>query len=38
MAYGAEYADPVYLIRWILGFTLAGLILERVVRRRIELT
>jgi len=36
--YGAEYADPVYLIRWILGFTLAGLILERVVRRRIELT
>ncbi len=36
--YGAEHADPVYALRWILGLALAGLLLERRVRRRIELT
>jgi capsular polysaccharide transport system permease protein len=37
-SYQSADADPVYVLRWILGLGLAGLLLERWVRRRIELT
>jgi capsular polysaccharide transport system permease protein len=32
------HADPVYVLRWILFLAFAGLLLERWVRRRIELS
>jgi capsular polysaccharide transport system permease protein len=35
--YGADHADPVYALRWVLGLSLLGLLLERRVRRRIDL-
>jgi capsular polysaccharide transport system permease protein len=37
-SYGAEHVDLSYLLQWILGLALVGLILERAVRRRIQLT
>lgn len=36
--YDSHYADPVYPIWFILGFALVGLLLERIVRRKLELT
>jgi len=36
--YTSRYADPLYPIWFILGFSFAGLLLERVVRRKLELT
>jgi capsular polysaccharide transport system permease protein len=36
--YTARDADPLYVIWFILGFGLLGLLLERVVRRKIELS
>lgn len=38
VGYSANHADPAYVLRWILVLGLAGLLLERVVRRRIEVT
>jgi capsular polysaccharide transport system permease protein len=37
-SYDSPSADPGYVAYWILGLVLAGLLLERVVRRRIELS
>ena len=37
-AYDTGYADVVYLLQWIVGIGLCGLILERNVRHRIQLT
>ena len=36
--YHAHYLDISYLVFWILGFAYAGLIIERLARRRLELT
>ena len=36
--YTAKHADPLYVVWFILGFGLLGLLLERVVRRKIELS
>jgi capsular polysaccharide transport system permease protein len=36
--YTVRHADPMYVVTWIFGLGLAGLVLERVVRRRIEVT
>lgn len=36
--YTPRYADPFYVVQWIFGLGLLGLILERVVRRRIEVS
>jgi capsular polysaccharide transport system permease protein len=36
--YTAHHANPYYPLVWILGLTFFGMSLERVVRRRIELT
>ncbi len=36
--YPDEYVDTSYVLAWVLGLSLAGLILERLVRRRIEVT
>lgn len=36
--YTVRYADPFYVVTWILVLCLGGLVLERVVRRRIEVT
>lgn len=36
--YGDEYADPTYILAWILAVGLCGLIAERRVRHRIRLT
>jgi capsular polysaccharide transport system permease protein len=36
--YQSEAANPGYVLAWILGLSLLGLALERVVRRRIELS
>jgi capsular polysaccharide transport system permease protein len=36
--YNAPQADPVYVLWFILAFALVGLLLERVVRRKIELS
>ncbi len=38
VGYSANHANPAYVLRWILVLGLAGLLLERVVRRRIEVT
>lgn len=37
-SYEARYASPAYAIAWILLFTVLGLLLERAVRRKIEVT
>ncbi len=37
-SYGAHHVSLTYPLAWILGLTIIGLSLERVVRRRIELT
>jgi len=37
-SYDARYVDVEYVAAWILGLLLAGLVLERAVRRRIEMT
>jgi len=37
-SYGADHVDIVYLLEWIGGTALIGLVLERVVRRRIEMS
>jgi capsular polysaccharide transport system permease protein len=37
-SYTTEHADPLYIAQWILFLALAGLMLERWVRRRIEVT
>ena len=37
-SYHAQDVRVVYLVAWILGLTLAGLALERVARKKIELT
>jgi len=37
-SYKDTYVDSFYVLSWILVFTLLGLTLERVVRRRIEVT
>jgi capsular polysaccharide transport system permease protein len=37
-AYEAVHASPAYVLAWSLGLAFAGLSLERVVRRRIEVT
>ena len=36
--YDASYANPLYVVQWGVCFLLAGLAIERVVRRRIEVT
>ncbi len=36
--YGDEHVNMIYLLQWILGVGLAGLLLERNVRHRIQLT
>jgi capsular polysaccharide transport system permease protein len=36
--YTLRHAEPFYVVKWIFGLGLAGLLLERVVRRRIELS
>jgi capsular polysaccharide transport system permease protein len=36
--YVARHADPLYVVKWIFALGLVGLLLERVVRRRIEVT
>lgn len=36
--YDPVHADPFYVVVWILGLAFVGLSLERVVRRRIEVT
>ena len=36
--YTAKHTDPLYVMWFILGFGLLGLLLERVVRRKIELS
>ncbi|MGD2112727.1 MAG: ABC transporter permease [Gammaproteobacteria bacterium] len=36
--YHAVHTDPTYVLSWILAFAYAGLILERMARRRLELT
>ncbi len=36
--YNSQYADPLYVIWYILAFGLVGLLLERVVRRKLELS
>jgi len=36
--YPADNAKPSYVLLWILGLLIGGLLLERVVRRRIEVT
>ncbi len=37
-SYRSEAVDPTYVLRWILGLLFFGLVLERVVRRKIELS
>jgi capsular polysaccharide transport system permease protein len=37
-SYSAGHADPGYVLAWIVVLGLVGLVLERVVRRRIELS
>jgi len=37
-SYTARHADPAYGVAWVLGLVLAGLVLERAVRRKIEMT
>ena len=37
-AYEAYYLDVTYVLFWIIGFTYFGLLLERMARRRLELT
>lgn len=37
-AYEARYADPGYAIAWVLCLLVLGLLLERAVRRKIEVT
>lgn len=37
-SYSSQYADPGYVLQWILYMSLGGLILERWVRRRIEVS
>ena len=37
-AYTARYVDRLYVVSWILGLFFLGLALERVARRRIQLT
>ena len=37
-SYHAEHLDLPYVVFWILGFAYAGLVLERLARRRLELT
>jgi capsular polysaccharide transport system permease protein len=37
-AYRSEYAEPLYVVAWILALMFFGLLLERVVRRRIALS
>lgn len=37
-SYGAEHVDLAYVLEWIGGAALTGLVLERVVRRRIEMS
>lgn len=37
-AYSARHADATYVLVWILGLAFVGLTMERVVRRRVQLT
>jgi capsular polysaccharide transport system permease protein len=37
-SYTAHYADGRYVLLWVLGFAFSGLTLERVVRRRVQVT
>jgi capsular polysaccharide transport system permease protein len=37
-SYQSEIADPLYIVQWVLGLGFLGLMLERVVRRRIQLS
>jgi capsular polysaccharide transport system permease protein len=37
-SHASPHADPLFVLRWILFFALAGLLLERWMRRHIELT
>ncbi len=36
--YTSHHVDPTYVMQWVLGLALVGLSLERVVRRKIEVT
>ncbi|HTM23218.1 MAG TPA: ABC transporter permease [Kofleriaceae bacterium] len=36
--YESPYADPIYVLQWTLFLALTGLVLERWVRRRIEMS
>ncbi len=36
--YDDTYGSPLYILAWSISFLLAGLLLERIVRRKIELT
>lgn len=37
-AYHAHHADPAYVLFWITGLLVVGLVIERAVRRKVELT
>jgi capsular polysaccharide transport system permease protein len=36
--YSAQHTDPIYVLAWILVFSFFGLTLERMTRRRLELS
>jgi capsular polysaccharide transport system permease protein len=38
VSYQSELAEPLYVVWWIIGFASVGLLLERVVRRKLELS
>jgi capsular polysaccharide transport system permease protein len=38
VSYDSSVANPTYVLAFVLGFLSLGLLLERVVRRRIELS
>lgn len=38
VSYRSEAVDPTYVLAWIIGLLFLGLVLERVVRRKIELS
>ena len=37
-SYDSRYAEPAYVLYWIVGLAFVGLTLERVVRRRVQLS
>jgi len=36
--YDERYVSSTYVLSWVVGLLLVGLLLERIVRRKIELT